>query len=218
VRPDSTDELMWGPNISPAQVHLQQPPLIGNRRQGPDLSQVGGRRSPLWLRMHFVNPPQVSAGSVMPSFAILFNDARGGDLIAYLGSLRSSDYSAHQAEIDRWQPDGSAFAAASPEQGQQLFERYCTTCHSANGAARQAWSSAFRRQPPNLPTGPYRRLNPSGTQAQMAVQIARIARFGIAGTDMPGHETITPEQAASIGIWLADQIHRPSPPTVQPKL
>jgi cytochrome c oxidase cbb3-type subunit 2 len=26
--------------------------LIGNRRHGPDLAEVGSRRSPLWLKAH----------------------------------------------------------------------------------------------------------------------------------------------------------------------
>ncbi len=62
-------------------------PLIDNRRQGPDLSQVGARRSVLWLKMHLYNPRQVSGSSIMPSYAFLFRDQRGNDLVAYLASL-----------------------------------------------------------------------------------------------------------------------------------
>ena len=61
-------------------LRSQRPPLIGNRRQGPDLAEVGGRRSPLWLKVHFFNPPEVSGASIMPSYAFLFRDQRGNDL------------------------------------------------------------------------------------------------------------------------------------------
>ena len=48
VRPNSADVAMWGPATRLDEVRRQQPPLIGNRRQGPDLSQVGAGRSALW--------------------------------------------------------------------------------------------------------------------------------------------------------------------------
>ncbi len=49
-------------------------PLIGNRRQGPDLSEVGARRSPLWLHIHLIDPRLLSYDSPMPSYAWLFRD------------------------------------------------------------------------------------------------------------------------------------------------
>ena len=87
VRPNTADVLMWGPIESLDQIHQERPPLIGNRRQGPDLSQVGARRSALWLKMHLYNPREVSGSSIMPSYALLFRDQRGNDLVAYLASL-----------------------------------------------------------------------------------------------------------------------------------
>ena len=41
VRPNSPDESMWGPVESIQELREERPPLIGNRRQGPDLSEVG---------------------------------------------------------------------------------------------------------------------------------------------------------------------------------
>ena len=91
VRPNSPDELMWGPVEIVAEIREQHPPLIGNRRQGPDLSQVGARRSALWLKAHFFNPAEVSGSSIMPSYGFLFRDERGNDLVAYLESLHGND-------------------------------------------------------------------------------------------------------------------------------
>ena len=66
VRPNSPDVLMWGPVESISELREENPPLIGNRRQGPDLAEVGARRSALWLKAHFYNPAQVSGSSIMP--------------------------------------------------------------------------------------------------------------------------------------------------------
>jgi len=215
VRPGSADELLWGPTVPVALVHQQLPPLIGNRRQGPDLSQVGGRRSTLWLQMHFFHPAVVSGASAMPSYAFLFADNRGDDLVSYLTSLHSLDYAIHQASLDHWQPSAKAFAAASPELGRRLYQQDCATCHAADGDTRRAWDSSFRHVPPDLTAGPFRILDTTAPRSQLAVQVARIARFGIPGTDMPGHEVLSPEQAASIGLWLAGQILPPSHSTPQ---
>ena len=65
---------MWGPSTRLDDLRRHHPPLIGNRRQGPDLSQVGARRSPLWLRMHFMRPRDVSFNSPMPPYDYLFRN------------------------------------------------------------------------------------------------------------------------------------------------
>jgi cbb3-type cytochrome oxidase cytochrome c subunit len=54
------------------EVHRQRPPLIGNRRQGLDLLQIGGRQWPLLLKIHFFNPAKVSGASIMPSYVSCF--------------------------------------------------------------------------------------------------------------------------------------------------
>ncbi len=76
VRPNSSDVQMWGPLEPVEEVRDEHPPLIGNRRQGPDLTNVGSRRSVLWLKAHFYNPAQVSGSSIMPSYGFLFRDER----------------------------------------------------------------------------------------------------------------------------------------------
>ncbi len=85
VRPGTVDEERWGP----AQESVGLPPLVGNRRQGPDLTTVGVRLPADWHRQHLMAPRQFKPGSRMPSYAYLFSgDAnRGEDLVAYLMSL-----------------------------------------------------------------------------------------------------------------------------------
>ncbi len=204
VRPHTSDVLMWGPATSIADVRTQDPPLIGNRRQGPDLAEVGARRSTLWLKAHFCNPAEVSGNSIMPSYAFLFRDERGDDLVAYLASLRTGD-SAHQLAIQQaWSPSADDYAHADTREGEQLYSLHCATCHSANGATRRTWQSSFKHRPPDFTAGHLTHLSGSGS----ADELARTIRFGIAGTDMPGHEYLSDSDVASLSLWLQQQLIR----------
>jgi cbb3-type cytochrome c oxidase subunit II len=211
VRPDTPDILLWGPVQTLADLRAQRPPLIGNRRQGPDLSEVAARRSPLWLRAHFYEPSQISHGSIMPTFAPMFrtqqgSDTRGDDLIAYLETLHPTPTAAsqHRAAELSWQPN---FAAATASHGQQLYNQECATCHNANGATRTQWRTSFHRLPAILSTGPYFDVRPSTTP----VQLAQIIKFGIPHTDMAGHEYLSDADIASLTLYLQQIIAQPQP-------
>ena len=207
VRPNTADVLMWGP-VEPIQdIRLQKPPLIGNRRQGPDLSQVGARRSALWLKAHFIDPAEVSGASIMPSFDFLFRDSRGEDLVAYLASLHGAGTVEHQQEEAQWHPTAAAWTQATLDGGERLFRRYCATCHSAGGKTR--WQAAFKPFPPDLTVGPLQHLQPSDSNAQRMDRLAQIAKFGIPATDMPGHEYLSDQDIASISLWLSRSIRQP---------
>jgi cytochrome c oxidase cbb3-type subunit 2 len=210
VRPNSPDELMWGPVEPVAELREQNPPLIGNRRQGPDLSEVGARRSALWLKAHFYNPAQVSGSSIMPSFGFLFRDERGDDLVAYLESLHGADTSRHLAEERLWQAAPTAVAQANAADGERLYRRDCANCHSADGPVRRAWQSSFKRLPSELSKGPYFYLPPADPQERRTVRLEQIAKFGIPGTDMPGHEYLSDRDIASISLWLSQVIAQSS--------
>jgi cytochrome c oxidase cbb3-type subunit 2 len=210
VRPNSPDVLMWGPVESIQEIRLQRPPLIGNRRQGPDLSQVGARRSAMWLKAHFYDPPEVSGASIMPSFAMLFRDGRGDDLVAYLASLRGSGTEQHIAEERIWQPSAGAVREADLAMGERLFQRDCATCHSKNGRTRQTLQASFKRLPPDLAIGPYFYLPSAGSVTLRMKLLAQITKFGIPGTDMPGHEYLSDRQIASISQWLSQVIAQSS--------
>ena len=203
VRPRSADVLMWGPAQSLEELRRQRPPLIGNRRQGPDLSEVGSRRSPLWFKAHFYAPSMLSYASFMPSYAYLFRDRRGDDLVAYLESLRGADYDRHLLAEADWRPSAQALQQASVTRGASLYPRYCATCHDAQGAARLAWRTSFNRLPPDLLRGTYPDLSLPGSAAQRSLRLAQVVKFGLPGTDMPGHEYLSDRDAASLGLWLS---------------
>jgi cytochrome c oxidase cbb3-type subunit 2 len=204
VRPNSPDVLMWGPSESLQELRHERPPLIGNRRQGPDLAEVGGRRSALWLKLHFYDPPEVSGASIMPSYAFLFRDQRGDDLVTYLESLHGSGMPQHRLAEENWHPSSSAIEAANARDGARSFQSHCATCHSAGGRTR--WETHFKRLPPDLAVGPYLHLPPSGDDAQRRDRLARIVKFGIPETDMPGHEYLSDKEIASISLWLSQSI------------
>jgi cbb3-type cytochrome c oxidase subunit II len=212
VRPNTPDVLMWGPVQTVEELHRERPPLIGNRRQGPDLSEVGARRSPLWMKAHFFHPSEVSRASFMPSYAYLFRDARdnrGDDLMAYLQSLRGAANAAHEIQEQAWRPSSKSLAQASAQDGARLATLYCSTCHAANGATRARWKAGFRRLPPDLATGPFLHLQVSDAPAERTARLARIIKFGLPGTDMPGHEYLPDSQIAAIAIWLNQTIPQP---------
>jgi cytochrome c oxidase cbb3-type subunit 2 len=210
VRPNTSDVVMWGPAETMQELRQQKPPLIGNRRQGPDLAEVGGRRSPLWLKAHFFNPAEVSGASIMPSFGFLFRDERGEDLVAYLESLRSAGTIEHQNAEKRWLPSTLALDQADAAEGRQLYERYCSTCHSAQGRTRQVWQGSFKQLPADLTAGPpLHYLSTSESPAERRIRLAQITKFGIPGTDMPGREYLPDKNIASISLWLSENIRQP---------
>ena len=90
VRPGTVDEERYGEAQPLSQLERQRPPLFGNRRQGPDLMNVGSRRNAEGLRWQLMAPRTVMAGSRMPSYAHLFRtgQTKGEALVAYLLSLK----------------------------------------------------------------------------------------------------------------------------------
>ena len=201
VRPNTADVLLWGPTKSITELRAQHPPLIGNRRQGPDLSQVGGRRSRLWLKAHFYDPRQVSRASFMPSYAYLFEgSSRGDDLVAYLSSLKSAEYSQHVEMEREWRP--KVPSETRHEEGAALFAQHCSTCHEQTGQTRMRWVKSFKRLPPNLLTGPWMWLRVSDTAQSRELDLSRVIKFGIQDTDMPGHEYLSDQDVTSIARWV----------------
>jgi cytochrome c oxidase cbb3-type subunit 2 len=141
----------------------------------------------------------------MPSYAYLFRDSRGDDLVNYLQSLNTGDtVTAARA----WTPSETA---GDPVAGESVFLSHCATCHSDGGYVRNTWRTSFRRLPPDLRTGPFVHLDPIGS---VAAQIAGIVKFGIHGTDMPGHEYLPDREIAAVSLWLAQVLsprERPAP-------
>jgi cytochrome c oxidase cbb3-type subunit 2 len=216
VRPNTPDMLMWGPVQTVEELHQERPPLIGNRRQGPDLAEVGARRSPLWLKAHLFKPREVSHASFMPSYAHLFRehgedgDSRGDDLVAYLRSLQHKGTSDQFVLEQSWRASSTAIEYSNASDGASLFNAYCSTCHAANGLTRQRWKSSFQRLPPDLAVGPFLYLPDSDSPTERTLRLARMIKFGVPGSDMPGHEYLPDREIVSISIWLNQSMPKPN--------
>lgn len=195
VRPGTDDVLLWGPEMPLAESLKGAPPLLGNRRQGPDLAQVGNRRSPEWNRLHLIAPRVVSPGSRMPSYAHLFRegDGRGEALVAYLASLGAGTEEARAAQVAAWRP--AAGAEGDATQGARLFAMLCTGCHGAEGRGDGVLAKGLSVRPPDWRAGERRRATDEETAA-------RIIKFGLPGSPMAGHEYLKDDEVVSLARFV----------------
>lgn len=75
------------------ETQFDSPHLWGTRRVGPDLSREGGTRSADWHYAHLFAPRSITARSIMPAYAALFDGSplrprqEARDLVAYLQTL-----------------------------------------------------------------------------------------------------------------------------------
>lgn len=192
VRPNTRDEILWGPVISIDEIRDEAPVLIGNRRTGPDLLNVGNRRSRAWLKQHFINPQSLSPGSAMPSYAHLFigEETRGEDLIDFLMAPGMGNVSERYQQIQEWQPRETVLT----DSGASLFAQSCRSCHGTEGRGDGSLAGLWTRPPANLVNGPFFYSDGSGRREKLA----RIIKFGLPGTDMPGHETLSDEELTAL--------------------
>jgi cytochrome c oxidase cbb3-type subunit 2 len=199
VRPDSPDVLKWGPVVSLEEILQEAPVTIGNRRHGPDLLNVGNRRSEAWLRQHFLDPQSLSPGSSMPSYRHLFaeNDQRGDRLIAFLVEQGRESFGERYEVIQKWKPVAQTEGNAD---GASLFERNCATCHGSEGRGDGPLSDLWVRPPANLVEGPF--LYSSEDRGPLDQTLARIIKFGLPGTDMPGHESLGDDEVLALAGWV----------------
>lgn len=197
VRPGTADVLLWGPEKPLAESLKEAPPLLGNRRQGPDLTQVGNRRSPEWNRLHLIAPRAVSPGSRMPSYAHLFRegDGRGDALVAYLASLGAETLEKRAAQVAAWKPAESA--VADEAKGARLFATLCVSCHGAGGQGDGVLAKGLSVRPPDWPRDGGRRVKGEDQEA-----VARIIKFGLPGSPMAGHEYLKDDEVVSLARYV----------------
>jgi cytochrome c oxidase cbb3-type subunit 2 len=177
------------------QVLEGEPVLIGNRRQGPDLTNIGARRSEAWMKAHFLDPRALVPDSTMPSYAHLFEDGRGDDLIRYLKEAGAPAVADVMAQAARWKPDGHSGSVG----GNALFSNHCAACHGGDGRGGGLLAPRFTRPPANLVQGPFIW---TAAGPDLELRLARVVKFGITGTDMPGHEALTDPQVKALAEYV----------------
>jgi mono/diheme cytochrome c family protein len=196
-RPRSIDTSMYGP-ASPDVLPHGEPVLIGNRRQGPDLANIGLRRSREWNRIHLIDPQAVSPSSTMPSYGHLFsNDASKGDaLLDYLASLKSERQIDWWNQLYAWSPSESL--KGNPIDGGALYAKNCAQCHGDSGYGDGPLASAFSSRPRNLNSSPYHFAPQTLEPALRHKRLAQIIKYGQPGASMPGHEYLTDQQIVDL--------------------
>lgn len=200
-RPETIDTEIYGP-ASRLESANGEPVLIGYRRQGPDLENVGARRSREWNRLHLIDPQAVSPGSRMPRFARLFDGAgeRGEALLDYLDSLRHEDASTWFRVIEEYRPE--TLSEDSVSNGELLFRLACAQCHGFDGKGDGPLAGSFARPVRNLATDPFLFAPESLDADARSARLAQIVKYGIPGTSMPGHEYWTDRQARDVVAFL----------------
>ncbi len=202
ARPHSADL----ENSGPATLFLSysaQPVLIGNRRQGPDLSNIGARRSREWNRQHLINPQLLSPGSRMPSYGHLFDGeqvADGEALLDYLESLVTEDLEAWWNTVYNWTPTESK--QGSVNAGQKLFSQNCSQCHGNEARGDGPIAPSLTTKPADLVHGLYRLAPKSMPGPQRENRVAQLIKYGQAGTSMPGHEYLTDQNVVDLMAYL----------------
>ncbi len=216
VRPGSPDETLWGPATTASAAVSAAPPLIGNRRQGPDLQNIGNRRSIFWNRLHLEAPQVFSPGSPMPSYVSLFEgDGRRGEaLLLYLQSLGAETVPQRREEIAAWRPKEGVMPVSSARAG-ELFEKNCAVCHGIEGRGNGPLASQVGGDegPRDLVKAKWEFVAAN----DRVVGLARVVKFGAPGTSMPGHESFSDADVLALAAYVdalgakAKNPHSPKP-------
>lgn len=201
VRPSEDDITNWGPQVSYEEALKECPPLFGNRRQGPDLLNVGLRRSRAWLKAHFINPQLLVPMSTMPRYDYLFSDDRGESLIDFLMDPQASAKARYET-IQNWNLTYPSDASHEVSNAWKLFQHHCSACHGEDGMGNGEARADLARSPANLRYGPF-------IYSRDPKEIPRILKFGIMGTDMPGHEYLPDRDIIAISSYVKSLRHSP---------
>jgi cytochrome c oxidase cbb3-type subunit 2 len=148
------------------------------------------------MKAHFIDPRTLSPGSVMPAYAHLFEDGRGSDLVRYLKESGIQSTAALMQQQAQWVPSGTG----EGHDAKASYARHCAVCHGADGAGDGPLSPVLAMRPPNLRAGPFLR---TADLDNPRLAIARVIKFGVIGSDMPGHETLADGEILALAEMLA---------------
>jgi cytochrome c oxidase cbb3-type subunit 2 len=87
VRPFAQDRVFGRPSVA-GDYAYDTPELLGDHRNGPDLTNIGNRQpSDVWQYIHLYDPRALVSGSIMPSYPWLFRtqvQASAGQTVVHL--------------------------------------------------------------------------------------------------------------------------------------
>ena len=147
-----------------------------------------------------MDPRALSPGSTMPSFSHLFGDRRGHDLVAYLQNLGEGTLKQRMDSNFRWKLD-PAGESISQKVAMSLFMDTCAPCHGRKGRGDGPFSEQLTFPARNLAADPFRFFDENGPENKR--HLARIIKFGVLGTDMPGHEYFSDAEIRGLIRYLS---------------
>jgi len=125
IRPLRDEVERYGHYSLAAESMYDHPHQWGSKRNGPDLSRVGGKYSNDWHRDHLRNPRAVVPSSIMPGYAFLSQTPLRGEHIAdqmKVQRLVGVPYSDEQ--IDNAEADLKAQTASDDAGAADMLKRY----------------------------------------------------------------------------------------------
>ena len=198
------DSELWAP-ASHVPDTGTAPVLIGNRRQGPDLSNIGLRRSREWDRLHLIHPNSISPGSRMPGYGHLFEEGsgeKGEALLDYLSGMVTDQTDEWQNQVYTWSPDGD-IANGDAKNGCTSYLKHCSQCHGQDGVGDGPASKLLNASPRNLASGSFLYAPENLDPEARFIRLAQIIKYGVAGTSMPGHEYLQDQEIIDLLAYLS---------------
>ncbi len=111
IRPFRSETERYGEYSKAGEFVYDHPFLWGSKRTGPDLHRIGGKYPDSWHYYHMLDPDQVSAGTIMPTYPWLFEQMIDKSLTAgKISALRTIGvpYQARYEEIANEDLDNQA--------------------------------------------------------------------------------------------------------------
>lgn len=99
------------------------------------------------------------------------------------------------ATASKWVPDGTTATSG----GKELFSTQCAACHGLDGLGNGPLALELARKPANLVAGPFIW---TAAGEELELRVARVVKFGIIGTDMPGHEALNDAQVLALKDYV----------------
>ncbi len=188
----------YGPLVKAGDYVYETPHQLGTARNGPDLTNEGGRFPSEWQKAHLIQPRALKPGSIMPSFSYL-SERDMNDLVSYiqtLGNKRSVDKYVEAPEeylpttpvgrklAERKHVDTNADAAANAGRG--IYTQDCAACHGLDGKGNGPNSLSLEKKPANF-------TRPFFKQYTDEMWFYRVTE-GVVGTRMPRFGLVLTEE------------------------
>ncbi len=106
IRPTHAETLRYGPASLSQESMYDHPFQWGSKRTGPDLARVGGKYPDLWHFRHMMDPREVVANSIMPTYPWLYSQKTDfGVLQKKLSVMKSIGVPYTAEEIEKAEPN-----------------------------------------------------------------------------------------------------------------